>query len=120
VTVTTVPGGIKADYVGLNSLLPCCQVAGQVTIAFTRAGLFVHLEGIQYPDFEAIQYTQDGARFLAQSKMNPAGGIVTTPGFEQFRNEEWLNGTMTYQHNSSSDPRQQNSGDPSDMPCCGI
>jgi hypothetical protein len=123
VSVSAVDGGIVANYTGLNSSLPCCAASGRVSIAFSSAGISVHLEGNRYPNVEVIQYSPDSdPRFLAQSKMDSWGGIITfpLPVLQQFRNQTWLNGNLTSSWTGNVDPRQQYSGDPSDMPCCGI
>jgi len=109
--VTSVNGGIVANYTGLNSVidilgLRCCAVSGRVSIQFSSAGISVHLEGNRYPEVEVIQYTQDSdPRFLATSGEADDGGGAAVPPIESYRNEAWLNGTQLYGHYSSIDPR---------------
>ncbi len=66
---------LSVRYSGLNSLLPCCSADGQATVDLNGGRTTVRLQGDDYPDFEAYQYTTSPAgRLLAHDDVSGAGG----------------------------------------------
>ncbi len=86
------PNKLSVKYSGLNSVLPCFSVDGDISISMEGDGVHVNHSGDDYPSFAVVQYRPGKEpQDLGRDRAGWMGGGNAIPIWVN-RNYEWVNG----------------------------
>ncbi|MFD1046595.1 aldo/keto reductase [Kibdelosporangium lantanae] len=86
---TDTPGKLSIGYSGMNSVLPCCQVQGKITLEKEQGGTRATVKGEKFPDLEVIQYRNEGARDVGKDDMSWMQELATVGSQWGARDSTW-------------------------------
>ena len=85
-------GHVSVKFGGLNSVLPCCSVEGRASVDINGGRTKVHLEGDNYPDFEAYRYTSGPLATTLADDDTPGHGMQSFPQWWSDRDVTFIDG----------------------------